>query len=68
MKGKVPDLRMESDGIDMFLRLDGQLIAIRGHPGTKHAGQWIPLEPGVVVRDGPNMSYVEVEINGVAVH
>jgi hypothetical protein len=63
---KKADLVMEFDGTDMLLRLDGRPIAKRGR--GEHARQWIPLEPGVVVRDGPDMSYIEVEINGVAIH
>ena len=42
-------------------------IAKRGHAGTPHAKQWIPLELGVVVRDGPDMKYIAVEKDGVAI-
>ena len=61
-------LVMQSDGTDLFLRLDGKIIAKRGHPGTLHARQWIPLEPGVVVLDTPDMSSITVEYNGARVH
>jgi hypothetical protein len=61
-------LVMQSDGTDLFLRLDGKIIAKRGHPGTLHAKQWIPLEPGVVVLDAPDMSSITVEYSGVRVH
>ena len=42
---------MVSDGSDPFIVRDGVKIAKRGHPGTKHAKTWIPLEPGWAVRD-----------------
>jgi hypothetical protein len=61
-------LVMQSDGTDLFLRLDGKIIAKRGHPGTLHARQWIPLEPGVVVLDTPDMSSITVEYVGGRVH
>ena len=61
-------LSMESDGKDIFLVLDGKRIANRGRPETRHAKKWIPLEPGVVVRDVNYPEQVVVEINGVRVH
>jgi hypothetical protein len=36
---------MVSDGKDLFIVRDGVKIAKRGHPGTKYAKTWIPLEP-----------------------
>jgi hypothetical protein len=60
-------LVMQSDGTDLFLRLDGKIIAKRGHPGTLHARQWIPLEPGIVVLD-TDMSSITVEYIGGRVH
>ena len=67
-KPKAPKLMIEGDGKDIFIRLDGKLIAKRGQPGTPHAKQWIPLEPGVVVRDLNFPEQIEIEINGVRVH
>jgi hypothetical protein len=61
-------LVMQSDGTDLFLRLDGKIFAKRGHPRTLHARQWIPLEPGVVVLDTPDMSSITVEYVGGRVH
>ena len=61
-------LVMEYDGQDVFLSLHGQQIAKRGRPDTLYARQWIALEPGVVVHDGPGLRYFDVWINSVAVH
>jgi hypothetical protein len=64
-----PNITMEFDkaACEMFLKLDGRPIAKRGHAGTPRAKQWIPLELGVVVRDGPDMKYIAVEKDGVAI-
>jgi FHA domain len=58
---------------DLYLIFDGKRIAKRGKPGTLHAMTWIPLEPGVVVRDVPMPESesgwgMVVEINSVRVH
>jgi hypothetical protein len=68
MNGK-PIISIEGDGTDMFVVRNGVRIAKRrrdDNPGKR--GTWTPLEPGVVVRDAPDMSYLEIEINGVRVH
>jgi hypothetical protein len=49
-----------SDGHDLFVMLDGVKIAKRGHPGTAYARQWISLEPGYAVHDGPDEIIIEV--------
>ena len=50
----VPEDASRPDGpTDLYLVFDGKRIAKRGKPGTLHAMTWIPLEPGVVVRDLP---------------
>jgi hypothetical protein len=46
---------------EMYFEFRGRLIAKRGHPGTKHARTWIPLEPGYVVRDENNGAAFVVE-------
>jgi hypothetical protein len=61
-------MEFDKAACEMFLKLDGRPIAKRGKADTPHAKQWIPLEPGVVVRDGPNLDYIAVEINGVAIN
>jgi hypothetical protein len=70
-----PGIEMASDGKELTVtlhkpghRLDGKVIAKRGQPGTRHAGTWIPLEPGVAVSSPPDLSYIAVEIDGVAIH
>ena len=40
-------------------------VAKRGHPGTAHAGKWIPLEPGCVVISDADLSVLTIEKNGV---
>ena len=51
---------MESDGRDI---VDGVKIAKRGHPGTRHAKKWIPLEPGWTVRDINYPQQIEVSFD-----
>ena len=62
MTGK-PIISIEGDGTDMFVVRNGVRIAKRrrdDNPGKR--GTWTPLEPGVVFRDAPDMSYLEIEI------
>jgi hypothetical protein len=47
----VVTLEFEYATLELFVCFDGKPVAKRGHPKTKHARMWIPLEPGVVVRD-----------------
>ena len=42
---------MRSEGDDLFLYQGGKRIARRGRPGTRQAGQWISIEPGIEVRE-----------------
>jgi hypothetical protein len=56
---------MVSDGNDLFIVFKGVKIAKRGEPGTPHAGTWISLEPGYVVRD--RKGAIVVEFNGVQI-
>jgi hypothetical protein len=44
-------LIMRCEGDELFLYQGGRRIAKRGHSGTRHAGQWLPLEPGIDVRE-----------------
>jgi hypothetical protein len=44
-------LIMRCEGDELFLYQGGKRIAKRGHSGTRHAGQWLPLEPGIEVRE-----------------
>ena len=50
---------IESDGREIFVVYDGKRIAKRGHPGTRHAGMWIPLEPGFTVRSRADLSEIK---------
>jgi hypothetical protein len=49
---------------DSFVLADGVKSAKLGDPDTPQAGTWIPLEPGWIVRDGPDG--IEVEYQGSA--
>jgi hypothetical protein len=44
-------LMMRCEGDELFLYQGGKRIAKRGHPGTRQAGQLLPLEPGIEVRE-----------------
>jgi hypothetical protein len=44
-------LIMRCEGHELFLYQGGRRIAKRGHSGTRHVGQWLPLEPGIDVRE-----------------
>jgi hypothetical protein len=40
-----PKVEIEEDGPDMFVIVNGVIIARRGHPGTTEADTWVSLEP-----------------------
>ena len=48
-------------GVDVFVVLDGVKVAKRARPRTA-AAKWVPIKPGVTVRNGD--AQVEVEFNG----
>ena len=45
-------IKMEWEGMDVFVVANGMKIARRGHKGTQQAKTWISLEPGWRVFDG----------------
>ncbi len=45
---------------DVFVLVGGVKIAKRGTPGTAHAGTWIMLQPGWMVRDVKGGMAIEV--------
>jgi hypothetical protein len=59
---------IESDGEDVFVVYDGVRIAKRGHPGTRHAGTWISLEPGFEVISPADHSTLTIYQNSKQVH
>jgi hypothetical protein len=60
-------LAIVGDGNDVFVVLNGVLIAKRGRAGTPQAGSWISLEPGwSVVAAGE--TELTVMFEGVRVH
>jgi hypothetical protein len=46
---------------EIYIEMEGKRIAKRGHPDTAHAGTWISLEPGWVVRDVDYPNGIEIE-------
>jgi hypothetical protein len=56
-----PPLLVESDGIDLFICVDGIKIAKRGKPNTPHAKTWVSLEPGFSVFDDTVNDAIVVE-------
>jgi hypothetical protein len=52
-------VKIESDGRDVFVVADGVKIAKRGHPGSSQAGQWVSLEPGYRVFGGDDSLVIE---------
>ena len=59
------EAKIQSDGRDFFVILNGVKIAKRGLPDTPHAGQWVSLEPGFSVFDGPDLESIVIEYRGV---
>ena len=52
--------KLELDGTDLYVVVDGLRIAKRGPPGTQAAKAWIPLERGWAVLDSEGGAiYVE---------
>jgi hypothetical protein len=56
-----------SDGIDIFIIVDGVKVAKRGRPGTQQAKTWISLEPGWSVRDAAGGNELEVTYQKVQI-
>jgi hypothetical protein len=48
------EVKMEWEGMDVFVVANGMKIARRGDEGTPQAKTWISLEPGWRVFDGPH--------------
>ncbi len=61
-------IEIVGDSGDMFVLVDGVRIAKRGYPGTKHAGTWIPLEPGWSVISSADHETITVTYEGVQVN
>jgi hypothetical protein len=61
-------IEIVSDGVDIFVVVDGVRIAKRGRPGTAQAGTWVSLEPGWTVASTPGHERIVVEFNGMRVH
>jgi hypothetical protein len=66
--GSDVEIKMECDGTDMFIVVNGMKIARRGHEGTPQAKAWISLEPGWRVLGGLNHSTIALEYTRPRVH
>ena len=53
-------LSIESEGRDIFVVVDGKKIAKR----YEHDKDWIPLEPGYVVRNSTGGNAIDIEYDG----
>jgi hypothetical protein len=43
----------EGGEVNLYIIIDGRRIAKRGDPDGPQARTWIPLDPDIIVRDGP---------------
>ena len=66
--GSDVEIKMECDGTDMFIVVNGMKIARRGYEGTPQAKAWISLEPGWRVLHGLNQCTIAVEYTRPRVH
>jgi ATP-dependent DNA ligase len=48
------------EGVDLFIEVDGVMIARRGHPGTPQEGTWVSIEPGWQVVDGSDFKSIAI--------
>jgi len=64
-----PDIVLEhtADG-RMLIKANGVPIAERGKPGTPHARQWIPLQPGWRVTSGKGHRRIQITYDPPEVH
>ena len=65
---KPKEFKIESDGRDLYVVVDGVRVAKRGHPGTPEAGTWISLAPGWTVTSNEDHSEIEITHDGSRVH
>jgi hypothetical protein len=65
---KTSKLDYERTETDLFLKLDGLVIAKRGRPNSEYAGRWIALEPGYEVLDSSDGTSLLIHRNGVRVN
>jgi hypothetical protein len=63
-----PELKVEVTETDIFVHIDGKLIAKRGHPCTPQAETWVSLEPGYQVLDNKDKTELIVLLNGTRIH
>jgi hypothetical protein len=63
-----PNVQVVSEGIAMFVVVDGLKVAKRGRPNTRQAKTWVPIEPGREVIDEDYLIYISIRYNGTTVH
>jgi hypothetical protein len=57
-----PTIEMEEDEDDMFVIVNGVLVAKRSKTGTPEAGTWVSLEPGWIVTSVQHHDRTEISI------
>jgi hypothetical protein len=57
-----PRVEIEEDGNDMFVIVNGVIVARRGLTGAPEAGTWMSLEPGWTVTSREDDDRLEVRI------
>jgi hypothetical protein len=67
-KKKLPECVVEITKTEIYVVYDGIRIAQRGKPGTAQAKTWVPLEPGYVVYDAPDLSEIVVGRTDPRIH
>jgi hypothetical protein len=62
------EVEIWGDGKDIFVSVDGLVVAKRGRPGTQHAKTWISLQPGYSVVTDADLETMEVRYQGESMH
>jgi hypothetical protein len=55
-------VEIEEDGPDMFVIVNGVIMAGRGHPGTTETDTWVSLERGWTVTSSEDEHRLEIGI------
>jgi hypothetical protein len=68
MPNKPMGVKIESDGRDIFVVVDGIKIARRGYPDTPEAGTWVTLVEGWTVTSDDDHDTIEIQHDGRHIH
>ena len=53
---------------ELFVIVDGMMIAKRGKPGSSHAGRWLAIEPGWSIIELEGGDRLQVSYHGARIH